>query len=266
MVFAVLHQEDVVTLERLEGLPPPVQRYLTFSGVLGQPWTRTVRVTYKGSFRMAADKGWMPIDVVQVYTTNPPSFHWQARFWMAGLPLMKGSDSYRNGHGHMFGRLAGLRTIFDARGPELDQGTMMRYLNEITWFPCAYLNPYITWQGVDDHCADVTFTDNGKSVSARMYFDDEGRLLNFVAQRYAERNGSYTLQTWSTPMTAYRRMAGYQLPVNGLGVWNLPDGDLPYINIQLQTVEYNLPIEPVEDPAAAALPVGERRRAERITT
>lgn len=254
MVFAVLHQQDTVTADRIADLPAPVRRYMLYTGVLGQPWTRTAKVTYSGHFRMGANKPWMPIKAVQTYSTNPPAFHWKAGFSIAGLPLMQGDDTYRGGHGHMFGKLAGIRTIFDARSDEMDQGTMIRYLNEITWFPIAYLSPFIQWQAVDDHCADVTFSDAGKSVSARMYFDDEGRMMNFVARRYREHDGHYTLNTWSTPMTAYGKMAGLNLPIRGIGVWNLPEGDLPYINIELKSVEYNLLIDPIPDPSPVVHP------------
>jgi Family of unknown function (DUF6544) len=74
----------------------------------------------------------------------------------------------------MFGKIAGLFTVFDARGPELDQGTMMRYLNEMTWFPIALLSDYVTWQAVDDLSFDVTFTDQGRSVTARFVTDGTG--------------------------------------------------------------------------------------------
>lgn len=233
----------IVTTAMLEHLPQPVQRYLTYTGVIGKPWVNTVRLKYKGHFRMAVDKPWMPMTATQVYTTSPPSFLWKARFKLAGLPLMFGSDTYKNGHGHMFGKLAGLYTIFDARGEQMDQGTMLRYLQEMTWFPIAFLGENITWQAVDDHAADVTFTDRGKSVSARMFFDDLGRMLTFIAQRYREDRGHYSLDTWSAPMTEYGHRAGLKLPIQGMGVWNLESGDLAYIKLEINEVEYNGPIE-----------------------
>ena len=227
----------------LRDLPEPVQRYMEYTAVLGKPWIDTARITYSGRFRMAADKPWMPIRAEQFYTTNPPAFHWKARFKMAGLWLMTGDDTYRAGHGHMFGKVAGLFKVVDFRGDELDQGTMLRYLNEMTWFPTAFLGDNITWQAVDDRSADVTFTDCGKSVSARMFFDDAGRLTDFVAQRYRENKGSFTLDTWSTPMTKYGVLGGLNLPVRGQAVWRLPGGDLPYADLELSEIEYNGPIE-----------------------
>ncbi len=234
----------LVTAEMLPGLPEPARRYLTYTGIVGTPWIETVRIHYSGRFRMAADKPWMPVRAEQVYTTNPPAFHWKARFKMAGLWLMTANDTYRAGHGHMFGKVAGLFKVVDFRGDELDQGTMLRYLNEMTWFPAAFLGDNITWQAVDDHAADVTFTDQGKAVTARLFFDDAGRLTDFVAQRYRENQGHFSLDTWSTPMTHYGVLAGLNLPVRGQAVWKLPSGDLPYADLELSSIEYNVPVEP----------------------
>lgn len=232
----------VVTADMLQHLPEPAQRYLNYTGVVGQPWIETVRITYVGVFRLGADKPWMPIKAEQVYTTNPPAFRWKARFKMFGLWIVTGDDTYRNGHGHMFGKIAGLFNVFDARGPEIDQGTMLRYLNEMTWFPIALLNDYIAWQAVDDQSFDVTFTDCGRSVTARFIVDEQGRLTNFVTQRYRENTGSYTFDTWTTPMTEWGCLAGLNLPVRGQAVWKLATGDLPYADLKITSIEYNQPI------------------------
>ncbi len=233
----------IVTADLLKNLPEPVQRYLNYTGVVGQPWINTVRVKYTGIFRLAADKPWMPIKAEQVYTTNPPGFHWKARLKMAGLWIFSGSDTYRGGYGHMYGKVAGLYTVFDARGEEIDQGTMMRYLNEMMWFPIALLSDYVTWQAVDDRSFDVTFSDCGKSVTARFIIDDLGRLTNFIAKRwYRENKGPYTLDTWTTPMMEWGKLAGLNLPIRVQAVWNLPTGDFTYADVKLTEVEYNRPI------------------------
>ncbi len=233
----------LVTAEMLQHLPEPVQRYMNYTGVLGKPWINTVRIKYAGKFRLAADKPWLPIRAEQFYTTNPPAFHWKAQLKMAGLWLMKGDDTYKNGHGHMFGKLAGLFTLFDARGEELDQAAMLRYLNETTWFPIALLGDNMQWDGVDDCSADVTFTDCGRSVSARFFFGADGRLINFSAMRYRENKGKFTLDRWDTPMTEWGMLGGLNLPIRGGALWKLPTGDLPYVDVTLTQVEYNVPIE-----------------------
>jgi hypothetical protein len=232
-------RDNLITANQLNHLPEPVRRYLTHAGIIGTPWIETVRLRYTGKFRTGADKPWMGITADQVYRTDPPAFHWKARLSMMGLPLLSGSDTYKNGHGHMFGRLAGLFTIFDARGPEMDQGTMVRYLQEIIWFPTAFLGDNITWKAVSEHAADVTFHDGGRSVSARLYVDDEGRLLTFKAERYTEKEGSFAMRMWTTPMTEYGLRGGLNLPVRGQAVWHMPEGDLTYADLTLGKVEYN---------------------------
>jgi hypothetical protein len=193
--------DRLVTADMLHNLPAPVQRYMAYTGVVGKPWTHTARVRQSGRFRLGRGQPWMAMAAEQSYTTDPPGFVWKARFKMWGLPLMSARDAYRDGHGHMFGKLAGLFTIFDARGEKLDQGTMVRFLSEMPWFPIALLGKNITWQAVDDHSADVTFSDAGRSVTGRMYFDDEGRQTNFEAMRYREINGDYALDRWTAPVT-----------------------------------------------------------------
>jgi len=70
-----------------------------------------------------------------------------------------------------------------AAGSEIDQASMMRYLNEMIWFPAAFLGPNIAWKTIDGSSAEVALTDKGKTVSAVMVFDSEGKPLNFVAKR-----------------------------------------------------------------------------------
>lgn len=239
-----LNHQRLVTAYMLQNLPEPAQRYLNYTGVVGQPWINMVRIKYTGIFCLAADKPWLPIKAEQVYTTNPPEFHWKARLKMMGLWIFSGSDTYKAGHGHMFGKVAGLYTVFDERSVEIDQGTMMRYLNEMMWFPIALLSDYITWQAVDDHSCDVTFTDCGKSVTARLIIDELGRMTDFIAKRwYRENKGPYTLDTWTTPMTEWGKLAGLNLPIRVQAVWKLPAGDFPYADVKVTEVEYNGPIE-----------------------
>jgi len=231
--------QGLIMSDMLEKLPDSVQRYLAYTRVAGSPWIDTVRLKQVGKFRQGPDRPWMLVTADEFYTTNPPSLIWNARFKIAGLPLLRANDKYESGHGHMFGKLAGLFTVFDVSGEELDQATMIRYLNEIMWFPTAFLGNNISWEYVDEHSARVTFTDHGKSVSARMFFDDVGRLTNFTAMRYREIGGEFSLDRWSTPILGYGELAGLKLPVRGQAVWNLASGDLPYADLEIIDAEYN---------------------------
>ncbi len=236
--------DRVVTADMLQRLPEPVRRYLNYTNVVGEPWVKTVRLKQTGRFRTAPDKPWMPMTAVQYYTTNPPGFLWKARFRMFGLPLVNARDTYKAGHGHMFGKLAGLFTIFDERGEEYDQGSMMRYLSEMIWFPIAFFGENIAWQAVDDHCAQVNLTDSSRSLSGRLFFDDAGRPTKFTATRYYSKGkGDLQLEDWSTPITEYGLRAGLNLPIRGQAVWKLASGDYPYWDGLITEVEYNGHVE-----------------------
>ena len=234
-----MHDAHQVAQDQLEGLPPPVRRYLRYTGVVGTPWIHDAVLTQTGRFRQGPNRAWMPMTAEQIYTTGPPSFVWDARFKVAGLPLLRARDEYRSGHGHMRGKLAGLFTIFDVRGEKLDQGAMLRYLSEMIWFPTAFLGDNVTWQARDEHSAEVTLEDGGRSVSACMTIDPEGRPVELTAMRYREVDGDFSLDPWSTPITGYGVRSGLNLPTRASAVWKLPSGDLPYIDLEIGEVKYN---------------------------
>ena len=233
-------KQRIITEEMIRYLPAPVHRYMKYTGVVGQPWIAQVYLKQRGRFRKGLEKPWMPMVAEQTYTTNPPGFVWNAKFKMAGITVLRVVDSYNTGKGQMLGKLAGIITIFDARGEELDQATMLRYLNEMIWFPMALLGENISWESRDESSAYVTLTECGKSVRGILHFDEQGRVTNFTTSRYrALDDGQFSLDSWSTPVTEYGMRAGLQLPIKAQAVWNLPSGDVPYIEVEIKDIVYN---------------------------
>ena len=229
-----------ITAEMLTDLPAPIQRYMGYTGVVGKQVPASVNVKYTGQFRQSTEQPWMPMVANQRYTIDPVSFEWQAKFKMMGIPILRVTDRYENGKGSMRGKLAGVFTIFDAKDDaSLDQGAMMRYLNEVMWFPTAYFSEKFTWQAIDDDSAQVTYADFGMSLSATLYIDAEGKLINFIGERYRDLNGEYRLDKWSTPITSYGEFNGLRLPGGGKATWLLTEGDLTYIELSLQELNYS---------------------------
>lgn len=232
-------KQPVITEEMLQELPSPVQRHLRYSGIVGRPPVHAVRLHQAGRFRPSPNGSWMAFRAEQYYTVDPPGFIWAVKFPVLGLPILTGRDRYQGGAGNMRIQVGSVFTVVDESGEDMDQGTMMRYLNEIMWFPTAYLDDSIHFSPLDDHSAQVTFTDQGRSVSATLHFDDEGKLTNFVAQRYYASTQSY--QQWETPITEYGEYEGLRLPRSGRGVWRLPEGDYAYIDLVIEEIEYDRP-------------------------
>ncbi len=234
---------EVVAERDLEGLPQPVQRYLRYTQIIGKEKVRTVRLKQKGFIRTKEDQGWMSFSARQYYRADYPAFIWYGSVKLFSLPLMRVRDKFYEGKGNMLIRLLPFITVADATGDEIDQGTLVRYLNEMMWFPTAYLNDYIQWEPIDSGSAKATISWQGLSASALFYFDDKGALTNFVAERYMTVDDGYSLERWSTPITEYREINGMMLPTKGEGVWNLSSGDFSYIRVEITHIEYNNPSE-----------------------
>ena len=81
-------------------------------------------------------------------------------------------------------------------------------------------------------------TDHGMSVTALFTFDEEGRILNFEAERHSSVTGE--MERWATPLDQYGEFEGYQLPTHGQGIWHLDDGDFAYIDLELVDVQYEV--------------------------
>jgi hypothetical protein len=115
---------------------------------------------------------------------------------------------------------------------------MMRYLNEMIWFPAAFLAGNISFELVDDSSARVTLTDHGRTATATMFFDTQGRLTDFVAKCYRT-PGASSPETWSTPITGYGEFEGLRLPAGGKAAWKLPEGDYEYFDATITDLRYD---------------------------
>jgi hypothetical protein len=229
----------LVTEADLAGLPEPVQRWLRWSNVVGTQYPVTVRLRQQGRFRMGPDKPWMPFWAQEYYTTDPPGYLWAVRFRLAPLVTIRGRDRYLAGHGDILMRALSLVPVASDRGPGLDQGALLRFLNETMWFPAGVLSSHITWTARDETAAVATMRHGGVSASATFVFDDEGRLTDMSADRFD--NATKALRPWSTPISDYGEFGGIKVPVAGTGVWHYEDGDFAYIRLRVTDLEYNRP-------------------------
>ena len=221
--------------EMLVGLPEPVQRYLRFTGVVGKPFARRVHLRQTGRMQLGRGQPWIPLRAEQWYAVQPPGFVWDGTLFAGPVPLVRARDLYRAGKGHMLIKAVSAFTVADATGQELDQGEMMRYLNEMMWFPSAFLEGNVSFEPVDSTSARVSLSDHGRRVTATMFFDADGRLTEFVGQRYA----GGELETWSVPVVAYGELAGMQLPTRCKAVWKYARGDQEYIDVTVTELDHH---------------------------
>lgn len=232
---------EIITEEDVAKLPEPVQRWLQRVQIIGKEKIVSVRLKQEGFFRTKEGGSWMPFKATQYYRTDPPGFIWYVTMKPFPFFVIKGRDSYYEGRGNMLIKLFSLIKVADATGPEIDQGVLVRYLNEIMWFPTAALNDYIEWKALNKTSARATMSYRGVSASAIFYFSEDGDLLNFVAERYMDAGGEFIKKMWSTPISGYGEFHGIRIPTEGQGVWKLDSGDFSYIKLKIVDIDYNTP-------------------------
>jgi len=220
-------------------LPEPVQRWLRWAQVAGKEFPVTVRLEQEGRFRQAEGGNWMTFTAEEYFTVDPPGFVWRTRMQLFPFVSIVGRDRYAGGKGSIEMRLLGLVPVASASGPAMDQGALLRYLNEMMWFPAAALSPYITWEAVDASSATATMSYGGVTAAATFVFDAQGRPVDMIAERQDLARGR--LETWSTPMRAYAEFQGVRVPSEGVSVWKYESGDFPYIELRITEIEYNQP-------------------------
>jgi len=236
----VENTDEIVSQKDLENLPKNVQEWLKYSGVIGKRKITSVRLKQKAEMRLEKDKNWMKVNAEQYFKTKEPGFIWKANINMAPLIHISGRDKYENGKGNMLIKPLSLFTIADSKGKEVDQGSLLRYLAEMMWFPSAAINDYLMWEKIDEYSSKATM--NYKDVIAEgiFTFNNKGEVINFQAERYGEFDGEYRLETWSIPVRDYKKFEGIKIPTKGNVTWKLDDGDFNWFNFVITEVEYNL--------------------------
>lgn len=236
-----LPDTQAVAESQLAPLPTAVQNWLRRSGVVGQPKTSTLHLRQTGQMRTTPNGNWMPVSAEQYFRTDPPGFHWTTEV-DAGYGLyLAGRDLYQDGRGHMLIKALSLFPVADAKGPETDQGTLLRYLAETCWFPDAALQPYIQWEAIDSASVKATMRNGDITASGVFHFSPEGDLLGFEAMRYYDRKGGATLEKWhiENDPASYQVFQGRRIPTRSSVSWLLPEGKFTWFQLEISDVRYN---------------------------
>ncbi len=229
----------VLREDAIAPLPDPVQRCLRRTGVIGKPIPSAVTVVQRGQIRTAPTSRWLRFTAREVYEVSRPGFEWRAALKIGGITAGRATDSLRAGRGRMHVKLLGLIPVVDAAGPEIDQGSLLRWLNETMWFPAVWATDLISWDRIDETSALGFVSVAGLSVSAEFRFDAEGRLVDSCAERYRSGDDGYELATWCTPLTKHTTFGGFELPSGGSAVWKHNDEEFEYIQIEATDVDYS---------------------------
>ncbi len=241
LLLSTSQEKKVLTAVDIAKLPPVVKKWFERSNIIGKEIVRTVKLEQKGKMKTKLDGHWMPVDAKQYFTVEKPSFIWVADVKVAPFVHLIGRDKYQDGKGNMLIKLLSLFPVANARGKETDQGSLLRYIAEIVWFPSAALSNYITWQEIDSITAKATMSYGGITASGIFKFNADGDVISFEAQRYYNRKAGPTLETWVITIdeTSYREFEGVRIPTRSTVTWKLKEGDFTWYELEITKVEYN---------------------------
>jgi hypothetical protein len=230
-------KNTVLTESDIKPLPVLVRQYIRYTGALDKPKLLRAKVVFEGEMR---DKGkdWFKFRSEQYNFFDEPTrlFFMKAKMFGMTVP---GYHAYKKGIATMQIKLFGLYPIVDAKGKEMNKAETVTLFNDMCIFaPAALIDKRITWAVVDSSSVKATFTNQGNTISAILYFNDIGQLVNFVSDdRYVI--SDMKQYRFSTPVSGYKNMNGYNVPTYGETIWHYPDGAFCYGKFYLKEIEFN---------------------------
>jgi hypothetical protein len=230
-----------------------VKKWLHRSNVMGRQLIHTAFLRQKGEMRTSRDGNWMAVEAEQHFTVDRPGFIWVARVEAAPFVHLAGRDRYVGGKGHMLIKLLSLYTVADARGDQIDQGSLVRFLSEIIWFPSAALKGYIRWEAAGPRSARAFMRFGGIEGTGLFSFTEDGDMASFEAMRYYDRDGGATLEKWLIRVLpdGYREFDGIRVPAKATVTWRLQDGDFTWFRLEVTELRFNS-VEPSSSPESAS--------------
>jgi hypothetical protein len=229
--------EEVFTEEDLRLLPKTVQCYLRYAGVVNKPKVRNVRIVFEGEMR-SKGKDFFPFTSIQYNFFDEPTrlFFMKGRMFGVTVP---GYHKYTRGAATMDIRLFGLYSIVKQSGEILDKTETVTLFNDMCLMaPATLIDKRIQWEEIDGTRTKATYTNRGISITAILFFNEQGQLIDFVSEDRTEIN-DMKRYPFSTPVSSYKNIQGVNVMTHGETIYEYPDGKFTYGRFELKSIEYN---------------------------
>ncbi len=227
-------QTDLLTEADVLTLPEPVQRYLKYAGVLNKPKVRNMRIVFEGQMR---DKGkdFFPFTCEQYNFFDEPTRLFFMKAKVKGITV-PGYHKYTNATALMDIRLFGFFPVVKKSGKAMNQIETVTLFNDMCLMaPATLIDKRIVWQAIDSNSAKATFTNHTITISAILYFNKQGQLVDFISNDRDVNHYAFT-----TPVSNYKNINGINIMTYGETIWHYPDGEFIYGKFNLKEVEYNV--------------------------
>ena len=225
----------------LQHLPPVVKKYLNYVGVVGKERVFNVRVKCEGRIRSKPEDSWMTFKSEQYNFFDKPTRIFYIKARKMGIPAI-GLHLYKDEKAIMVIKLAGLFKVVDAKGIEMNQGETVTVFNDMCFMaPVTLIDRNIQWEIIDSSTVKARYTNGNMAISATLFFNEKGELVNFISNdrfETADRK-TYKNNPWSTPVKEYKDFNGARLASSALVIYQRPGGDFCYGEFVLKEIEYN---------------------------
>jgi hypothetical protein len=232
---------EILTEHDLVHLPPAVQKYVRYTGSVGKPRVKNFRAEFTGGMRSGPGDDYMKVKSVQYNFYRKPSRFFFMTAVKTGLPAT-GLHIYQNEKATFKVKMLNLFPIINASGDQMNQAETVTLFNDMCFIaPATLIDQRIAWEQVDDLSVRAIFTNGSLSIIAVLYFNEKGELINFISKDRFETDGKiYNNYPWATPVSDYREINGYILPGKARLIYQRPEGDFTYGELEYKDVKYNL--------------------------
>jgi hypothetical protein len=200
----------------LDNLPAPVARYLRWA-LQERRDINWVRLTQVGSLRTdARSDHWLSFTATHVAAPSAIGFVWRAGVAVAPLIHVRVRDAFIEGTGS--GQVAILSAFTipqDADTPEMNAGSLHRYLAEAVWYPTALLpSGNLKWSAIDDARALATLETHRVRVSLEFRFAPSGEVTTiYTPARWGSFDAGYRQMPWEGHFANYELRNGVRVPM-----------------------------------------------------
>jgi hypothetical protein len=236
-----LKHESILTEQEIKHLPACVQKYLTYTGAVGRSKIQNMYLEFDADmFRKPGDKP-MKSHSVQYNFFGSYSRLFLMKAVKTGIPF-RALHVYRNEQATFQVKVAELFKVVDVSGEDLTKAETVTLLNDMCIFaPGSLVDNRLIWNEQDSLSVKVTLTNGRYVVSAILYFNETGELVNFISDDRSalQDDGTMKLVRWETPLSNYREFEGRKIPTYGKTTWKYPEGDFTYGVFTLKSIRYN---------------------------
>lgn len=236
-----LTENGIFTEEDFSHLPAAIRRYVEHCGYIGTPKMSCLKMKYHDvEFWQTRNGSVLSIDYLQYNFVKKPCRMALIDSSLFGIPF-EGYDYYHNERGGMKGVIAKAVTLFDQKGPRMDQACLVTFLAESLFAPSVLLQDYITLEDAGDFEVRAVIRRGGQMAGGIFTFNEKYEMISFTTNDRAvtQKDGSMEYIPWSAVCSDYRLSEnGIRQPSKFQAVWKYSDGDFVYFDGKISEISF----------------------------